>query len=301
DQAANGHCLDAQARPKLAIQQLGLPAHRRVSSRRNKRLIVPKARREADYSAHWISPKCPSRRITLDFRSRRSIGQSKIQTNRVPRLEEATAGRSRALLRQQEESETLEGQICGRTWCTHSRQKHAIPGCWLCKPSGMSFSSIAHGVDPAAAKTENRRRQVFLVRPAFTPAYQILSRSFMLAYVVLLLAVVSRILPHAFHNAGWNFTAVSGGLLCSGSRMHGSKRAPVMLASALAALIATDYYLTVYAYGYAFHAGSYLVTWLWYAAVCLLGMGLLEKPSVLRVGAGALASSTSFFLVSNLM
>jgi hypothetical protein len=123
----------------------------------------------------------------------------------------------------------------------------------------------------------------------------------MLAYIVLLLAVVSRILPHAFHNAGWNFTAVGGGLLFFGSRMHGAKRAPLMLASALVALIATDYYLTVYAYGYAFHAGSYLVTWLWYAAVCLLGMGLLQKPSVLRVGAGALASSTSFFLLSNLM
>jgi len=163
------------------------------------------------------------------------------------------------------------------------------------------MANIAHGVDPAAAKTENRRRQVFLVRPAFTPTYQILSRSFMLAYVVLLLAVVSRILPPAFHNAGWNFTAVGGGLLFFGPRMHGSKRAPVMLASALAVLIATDYYLTVYAYGYAFHAGSYLVTWLWYAAVCLLGMGLLAKPSVLRVGAGALVSSTSFFLVSNLM
>jgi hypothetical protein len=44
-----------------------------------------------------------------------------------------------------------------------------------------------------------------------------------------------------------------------------------------------------------------VVTWLWYAAVCLLGMGLLQKPSILRVGAGVLASATSFFLLSNFM
>jgi hypothetical protein len=130
----------------------------------------------------------------------------------------------------------------------------------------------------------------------------------MLAYIVLLLAVASRILPHTlFHAQMWNFTAVGGGLLFFGSRMGAgstgrfTRVTALKLVSALAVLIATDYYLTVYAYGYAFHAGSYLVTWLWYAAVCLIGMGLLEKPSVLRVGAGALASSTSFFLLSNLM
>ena len=33
----------------------------------------------------------------------------------------------------------------------------------------------------------------------------------------------------------------------------------------------------------------------------VLGMGLLQKPSVLRVGAGVLASATSFFLLSNFM
>jgi hypothetical protein len=123
----------------------------------------------------------------------------------------------------------------------------------------------------------------------------------MLAYIVLLLAVFSRLLPHLFHTPAWNFTAIGGGLLFFGSRMNGAKRPAVMLIAALAALMATDYYLTVYAYAYPFHVSSYLVTWLWYAAVCLIGMGLLEKPSVLRVGAGALASTTSFFLLSNLV
>jgi hypothetical protein len=128
----------------------------------------------------------------------------------------------------------------------------------------------------------------------------------MLAYAVLLIAVLSRILPHAFHAISWNFTAVGGGLLFFGSRMRNSGQAGRMnaavwakLASAVLVLMATDYYLTVFAYQYPFHVQGYLVTWLWYAAVCLIGMGLLEKPSVLRVAAGVAASATSFFLLSN--
>ncbi len=127
------------------------------------------------------------------------------------------------------------------------------------------------------------------------------------AYLVLLLAVLSRILPHAFHSTGWNFTAIGGGLLFFGSRMGSpdarsfSRSSALKLASALAILIATDYYLTVGVYGYAFHASAYLVTWLWYAAICLLGMGLLQKTTFLRVAVGALATSTSFFLISNFM
>jgi hypothetical protein len=124
----------------------------------------------------------------------------------------------------------------------------------------------------------------------------------MSAYLILLLAVLSRILPHAFHEVNWNFTALGGGLLFFGSRMKASGSAPswrpaARLASAVAVLIATDYYLTVFAFGYAFHPAAYLVTWIWYAAVCLLGMGLLSKPSALRVIAGVLASATSFFVL----
>jgi hypothetical protein len=118
----------------------------------------------------------------------------------------------------------------------------------------------------------------------------------MSAYLVLLLAVLSRILPHAFHAASWNFTALGGGLLFFGSRMNAARPA-LRLASALAVLIATDYYLTVFAYQFPFHLGDYLVTWIWYAAVCLIGMGLLQKPTVLRVIAGVLATSTSFFIL----
>ncbi|HEX9200137.1 MAG TPA: DUF6580 family putative transport protein [Acidobacteriaceae bacterium] len=131
----------------------------------------------------------------------------------------------------------------------------------------------------------------------------------MLGYFALLLAVISRFLPHLFHATAWNFTAVGGSLLFFGSRMGASKpgfeapaftrSAAAKLASALAVLIATDYCLTVFVYQYPFHTTAYLTTWIWYAAICLLGMGILQKPSVLRVAAGALATSTSFFLLSN--
>jgi hypothetical protein len=66
------------------------------------------------------------------------------------------------------------------------------------------------------------------------------------------------------------------------------------------ALMATDYYLTTYVYNYPFHASAYVVTWLWYAAVCLFGHQVLAgKASALRVAGAVLATSTSFFLLSN--
>jgi hypothetical protein len=130
----------------------------------------------------------------------------------------------------------------------------------------------------------------------------------MLAYAVLLLAVLSRILPPAFHATAWNFTALGGGLLFFGSRMRGAGsdsgsngQVFARLASAVVVLAATDYYLTVFAYHSAFLVTGYVVTWIWYAAVCVLGLGLLRKPSVMGVVVGVLASSTSFFLLSNFM
>lgn len=118
----------------------------------------------------------------------------------------------------------------------------------------------------------------------------------MVAYLVLLFAVFSRFLPHLFHTTAIGFTAVGGGLLYFGAR-----RSRWQTIIAVLALMATDYYLTVFAYGYAFHTNAYLVTWIWYGAICLLGHQMLSgKPSALRVTAGVLASSTSFFILSDL-
>ncbi len=119
----------------------------------------------------------------------------------------------------------------------------------------------------------------------------------MSAYLVLIFAVLSRILPPSLHVTGMNFTAVGGSLL-----FFGARRSRWQALLAVAMLAATDYYLTVFAYGYAFHASEYLATWAWYGAVCLLGSGLLrQRPTASRAVAAVLASSTSFFLISNLM
>jgi hypothetical protein len=116
----------------------------------------------------------------------------------------------------------------------------------------------------------------------------------MLALLVLLLAALSRFLPHIFHGMAYNFTAVGAGLLFFGSRRP---RWQAVLAVAVMAL--TDVFLTTEVYGYAFHVSGYLLTWAWYAAVCLIGSALLRKVTALRVVGGVLASATSFFLLSN--
>lgn len=118
----------------------------------------------------------------------------------------------------------------------------------------------------------------------------------MLAYLVLVLAALSRLLPHALHGAGMNVTAVGAGLLFFGARRP---RVEAVLAAVVMAV--TDIYLTRVVYGYPFHPRGYLVTWCWYAGAALLGSGLLRKVTVLRVIAGVFASATSFFLLSNFM
>ena len=90
----------------------------------------------------------------------------------------------------------------------------------------------------------------------------------MIAYLLLLVAVLSRLLPHA----GWlNFTAVGGALLYFGAR-----RPLREMLVPLAALMATDYCLTVYAYHYSFGWQTYLPTWGWYIAAMALGQILLS-------------------------
>ena len=102
----------------------------------------------------------------------------------------------------------------------------------------------------------------------------------------------TRVLPHA---GWWNFTAVTGGLLYFGARRPWRE----MLVP-LAALIATDYYLTIFVYHYSFRWQGYVITWMWYLAAMALGSILLRKRTTFARGAaGALLGPTSFFLVSN--
>jgi hypothetical protein len=114
----------------------------------------------------------------------------------------------------------------------------------------------------------------------------------MAAYLLVLIAILSRILPHA----GWlNFTAETGALLYFGARRPWRE----MLAP-LAAFMATDVVLTVFVYHYPFRVLGYLPTWSWYAATMALGWILLKsKTTFLRVGAGVVLGPTAFWLISN--
>jgi len=115
------------------------------------------------------------------------------------------------------------------------------------------------------------------------------------AYLLLVAALLSRVLPHS----GWfGFTAVGGSLLYFGARRAQRSLSEMLLP--LAALAAADYYLTTQVYSYPFHWQDYLVTWTWYVAAMVLGRILLSRlVSPLRVATAAILGPTSFFLASN--
>jgi hypothetical protein len=112
------------------------------------------------------------------------------------------------------------------------------------------------------------------------------------AYLLLVAAVLSRLVPHP----DWlNFTAVGGALLYFGARRSWRE-----MVAPLAALMATDYVLTVLTYHYSFHWQAYVTTWALYLAVMALGRVLLEsRTTFLRVAAGVILGPTLFFVVSN--
>jgi len=110
----------------------------------------------------------------------------------------------------------------------------------------------------------------------------------MLAYMFVLLAVAVRFIPHP-----WTFTPVAASLLFFGAR--GSRR---FLWVPLVVMAASDVVLTKVVYAYPF-AWDHFVTWAWYAAILFLGSQLRANTAWLRVAGATLASSVSFFVVSN--
>jgi hypothetical protein len=110
----------------------------------------------------------------------------------------------------------------------------------------------------------------------------------MLAYIFVILAVVARFLPHP-----WHFTPVAASLLFFGAY---STRRNLWFPFAL--LAGSDVILTRFVYSYPFTWDHY-VTWAWYAAMLVLGTRLRNHLQPVWIGASALASSVSFFLISN--
>ena len=109
-----------------------------------------------------------------------------------------------------------------------------------------------------------------------------------MAYIFVVLAVAVRFMPHP-----WHFTPVAASLLFFGA--YRSRRQlwfPVVL------LAASDAFLNKFIYGYPL-SWDLLVTWVWYAAVVFLGSGLRRHLRPLWIMGSALASSVSFFLLSN--
>ena len=110
----------------------------------------------------------------------------------------------------------------------------------------------------------------------------------MLAYLFVLLAVAVRFLPHPL-----SFTPVAASLLFFGAR--GPRRQIWM---PLVLLAVSDVILTKAVYAYVF-SWDHFVTWAWYAAILWLGTKMRDNTRPLTVIAAALASSVSFFLLSN--
>ena len=116
------------------------------------------------------------------------------------------------------------------------------------------------------------------------------------AYLLIVVAILSRFLLAAFPHPDWfNFTAVGGALLYFGARRSWRE----MLAP-LAALMATDFFLTTQVYAYSFRWEAYVTTWAWYAMAMALGWILLHaRTSAVRVVAAILLGPTSFFIISD--
>lgn len=110
----------------------------------------------------------------------------------------------------------------------------------------------------------------------------------MLAYIFVLFAVAVRFMPHP-----WAFTPLAASLLFFGSR--GPRR---QMWFPLVMLAVTDVILTKFVYAYAFTV-EHLASWVFYAAVLWLGTRLGRNPRPLPIIGAALASSVSFFLISN--
>jgi hypothetical protein len=111
----------------------------------------------------------------------------------------------------------------------------------------------------------------------------------MLAYIFLILGVVVRFIPHP-----WMFTPVTGSLLFFGARA--SRR---QLWIPFVVYAASDVLLTRLVYSYPFTL-DHFVAFAWYAGVLWLGTKLRDNAKPLPIVGAALASSVSFFLLTNL-
>jgi hypothetical protein len=111
----------------------------------------------------------------------------------------------------------------------------------------------------------------------------------LMSYLVVLLAVLTRFIPHMP-----NFSPVFGSLLFGGA--HLKRRDAVWYPIAL--LAASDFLLTTVVYRMRM-GPSQIITWLGFGAVTLIGYWLRKRETVARIGFASLAGPTAFFIISN--
>lgn len=110
-----------------------------------------------------------------------------------------------------------------------------------------------------------------------------------MAYVVMILSVLSRLAPHA-----WNFSPVYGALLFGGARMN--KRESVWFPLAL--LGASDYVLTNLIYHLRM-GWEELIQLAAFGAIALIGWTLRTRVTIPRLTAACLAAPLAFYLISD--
>ena len=110
-----------------------------------------------------------------------------------------------------------------------------------------------------------------------------------MSYLVVLLAVLTRFIPHMP-----NFSPVFGALLFGGARLKPRDAIwyPLVLLAVSNVVLTTVVYRMRLGWGQG-------ITWLGFAVVALFGYWLRNRESVASIGVAALAGPTAFFLISN--
>ena len=115
----------------------------------------------------------------------------------------------------------------------------------------------------------------------------------MLAYLFILIAIAVRLAIVVIPSHPFHFTPIGAALLYFGARRSRKEFAiPVLM------LAVADVYLTRVHYGVT-QSWDFLVICAWYTAALFMGQFIVSKTTPVRVISAALASATSFFLVSN--
>lgn len=110
-----------------------------------------------------------------------------------------------------------------------------------------------------------------------------------MTYWIVLLAVLSRFIPHI-----WNFSPVYGALLYGGARLQ--KRDSIWYPLAL--LVASDFVLTNLIYG--LHMGwGEIIQLAAFASIALIGWSLRSHITLKRFSFACFAGPTAFFFISN--